>query len=79
MQETKLNDIPFEKISAFLPHMHSNFTYLPSNGLRGGTIIVWDRSLTLNHSYVLTFSNTTVLTNNLGLSFMLTNVYGPVQ
>jgi hypothetical protein len=33
----------------------------------------------LNQSYNLMFSNTVVLTNNLGLSFMVTNVYGPVD
>jgi exonuclease III len=28
MQETKLNAISFEKLNAFLPHTHSNFTCL---------------------------------------------------
>jgi hypothetical protein len=39
----------------------------------------WATSLSLNQSYNLTFSNMVVLTNNLGLSFMVTNVYGPIE
>jgi hypothetical protein len=46
-------------------------------GSRGGVLTAWKEGYTLNTSYTLTFSNTILLTNNLGFSFMVTNVYGP--
>jgi exonuclease III len=79
LQETKLNDISFTKLNSIVPPSHSNHTYIPGNGSQGGTLTAWVPSLNLNQSYNLTFSNTVILTNTLGMSFMITSVYGPVD
>jgi exonuclease III len=78
LQETKLNEILFSKLYSFLPNSYSNHTMVPI-GSRRGTLTAWNSSLSLNYVYDLTFSNTVVLTNNLGFQFMLTNIYGPVD
>jgi hypothetical protein len=51
----------------------------PAVGSRGGTLTAWNNNYTSSSTYTLTFSITVVLTNNKGLSFMLTKVYGPTQ
>jgi exonuclease III len=78
LQETKLNKILFSKLYSFLPNSYSNHTMVPT-GSRRGTLTAWNSSLSLNYVYDLNFSNTIVLTNNLGFQFMLTNIYGPVD
>jgi hypothetical protein len=64
-----------------LPHIITiPYSTLPYVGSRGGVLTAWKEDYTLNTSYSLTFSNTTLLTNSLnsfGFSFMVTNVYGP--
>jgi hypothetical protein len=79
LQETKLIDISFAKLNSFIPSSHSNYTYTSASGSRGGTLTAWNSSLCLHQSYNLTFSTTVVLNNNLGMRYMITNVYGPVD
>jgi exonuclease III len=79
IQETKLSEISLLKFNTITPHEFTEFAIMSVNGSRGGTLIAWTSSYTLNTSYILTFSNTVVLTNNLGTTFMLTNVYGPTS
>jgi hypothetical protein len=51
----------------------------PTVGSRGGTLTVWNNNYTSIATYVLTFSTMVVLSDNRGLTFMLTNIYGPTQ
>jgi exonuclease III len=79
LQETKLSDISLSKFYSFAPASFHNHASGNANSSRGGTIIAWKPSFTLNHSYQLTYSNMTILSNNLGFQFMLTNVYRPTD
>jgi exonuclease III len=78
IQEIKLNEISFIKFNTIAPSRYTNYSTLPANGSRGN-LTTWSSAYTLNSTYTLTFSNTVLLTNHLGFTFMITNGYGPTS
>jgi exonuclease III len=80
IQETKLSEISFVKFNNIAPPRYTNYSILSANGSRGGgTLTAWSSVYTLNSTYTITFSNTVILTNHMGFTFMITNVYGPTS
>lgn len=81
LQETKLQHISSALALEFLGSRLNHFFYLPAAGTRGGIVLTWDEDLisVTNPSMGLSSLSATVNMRLMGVSFLITVVYGPSE
>lgn len=78
-EEIKWNTHSLFRLRKVCPYYYANPSFNDANNSAGGTLIAWNPAHTTTYQSSQTFTNTVILTNSSGLTFMLTNAYRPID
>lgn len=78
-EEIKWNTHFLFRLRKVCPDYYANPSFNDANNSAGGTLIAWNPAHTRTYQSSQTFTNTVILTNSSGFTFMLTNAYRPID
>lgn len=78
-EEIKWNTHSLFRLRKVCPDYYANPSFNDANNSAGGTLIAGNPAHTTTYQSSQTFTNTVILTNSSGFTFMLTNAYRPID